>query len=899
MNGGTRIIALDGSPVESTSADGERVAIDLSHGAEADGRALSCAGDQGAPDDHGSTDDGRTGEDYAPDRQAALRWIVPALAAALIAGWTGLFIAGRAGDLAHGITAEGAVALLSVWCLPVMLVLVGVLIARTSLRDASRHAAVVRALADESRQLDQRLRAMNTELSLARDFIAAQGRDLESLGRIAVDRLSGSAERLKDLITDQGRNMDEIGTVAAKALENISTLRTHLPVISNSAKDVANAIALAGRTADGQLEDLIAGFNRLNEFGTASGRKVDEVRRQVDAALDAFALATERIGLAGDVRLRAVVDELDAQRARIDQEEIAALAAIRARADALAGELASQRAVIAEAEEESLSALATRIAALDGDVRKVAASLAGAIEEIGRDHDSLIAGSRDRLRRFEESAGALSRTLLDQAGHVDEAMAARHQALAAALGAVTDGFAQRLDTLDAAIGQRRAAMAAAAADAADAIDTRLARIDTAIDAQRQRQIDNIGKLAATCDVLSERVAGFATTIDSTADETSRTAAIVDGALSTLTARLNATRGALAGTDTTIVDLTDAAVRLLELIEAASQHTRVQIPEALRSATAGMDAADRRVEALRDSLREAGEAGTALAGTIGGADTRLGTMLNEIATINETVLARAAAQERELANLREMLRGAQAESDTLAGSIERRLAGAIAELEAAAHKAGADLGETTAAEISAMAARFGEETSAALARVVQGRGAQMIARLEDAMDSASNSARETALQMRDQLAKIDELAGNLENRVARARERAEEQVDSDFARRTALITESLNSTAIDITRILSADVSESAWASYLRGERGIFTRRAVSLLDAGEARAVQQHYEGDEEFRVHVNRYIHDFEGMLRQLLSTRDGNALGVTLLSSDMGKLYVALAQGIERLRT
>jgi len=38
--------------------------------------------------------------------------------------------------------------------------------------------------------------------------------------------------------------------------------------------------------------------------------------------------------------------------------------------------------------------------------------------------------------------------------------------------------------------------------------------------------------------------------------------------------------------------------------------------------------------------------------------------------------------------------------------------------------------------------------------------------------------------------------------------------------------------------------------------------------------------------------------MLRQLLSTRDGHALGVTLLSSDMGKLYVVLAQAIERLR-
>ncbi|MFD2578975.1 hypothetical protein ACFSTD_10995 [Novosphingobium colocasiae] len=73
---------------------------------------------------------------------------------------------------------------------------------------------------------------------------------------------------------------------------------------------------------------------------------------------------------------------------------------------------------------------------------------------------------------------------------------------------------------------------------------------------------------------------------------------------------------------------------------------------------------------------------------------------------------------------------------------------------------------------------------------------------------------------------------------------------------------------------------------------------MSLLEAGEARSIQQVYERDDAFREQVNRYIHDFEAILRQVLSTRDGNALGVTLLSSDMGKLYVALAQGIERLR-
>jgi hypothetical protein len=80
---------------------------------------------------------------------------------------------------------------------------------------------------------------------------------------------------------------------------------------------------------------------------------------------------------------------------------------------------------------------------------------------------------------------------------------------------------------------------------------------------------------------------------------------------------------------------------------------------------------------------------------------------------------------------------------------------------------------------------------------------------------------------------------------------------------------------------------------------VFTRRAVRLLDSGEVKAVGAHYDDDAEFRENVNRYIHDFEAMMRVLLSTRDGNAIGVTILSSDVGKLYVALAQAIERLRS
>ncbi len=201
-------------------------------------------------------------------------------------------------------------------------------------------------------------------------------------------------------------------------------------------------------------------------------------------------------------------------------------------------------------------------------------------------------------------------------------------------------------------------------------------------------------------------------------------------------------------------------------------------------------------------------------------------------------------------------------------------------------------------LESMTDRFAEQSAESIERGLREHTREAIEQLEASAERAGAASRDAALQLRDQLAVVNELAGNLEHRVAHARRRAEEQVDNDFARRMALIAESLNSSAIDISKAFDNDVADTAWSSYLRGDRGIFTRRAVRLLDNQQAREVSEIYRADADFRETVNRYIHDFEAMLRSVLSTRDGHALGVTLLSSDPGKLYVALAQSIDRLR-
>jgi hypothetical protein len=202
-------------------------------------------------------------------------------------------------------------------------------------------------------------------------------------------------------------------------------------------------------------------------------------------------------------------------------------------------------------------------------------------------------------------------------------------------------------------------------------------------------------------------------------------------------------------------------------------------------------------------------------------------------------------------------------------------------------------------VPAAALALGEQSKAALAdALTSGVEAQMTAIAETAERSVAAAQKVTDRLMR-QLLTISETSAALEARIAEAKEDAERSDQSNFARRVALLIESLNSSAIDVTKILSNDVTDTAWASYLRGDRGVFARRAVKLLDASDAKEVVRHYNADSDFRDQVNRYIHDYEAMLRTVMSTRDGTPLSVALLSSDTGKLYVALAQAIERLRT
>ena len=743
------------------------------------------------------------GEPEAPATRFG--WLAPSLAIIAVMGWTGFFGWAHFPEMSRGAVpaqwADWAVQ----WTVPVVLIGIVWLIAmRSSRAEAKRFAASASLLGRESAALEARLKVVNRELSLAREFLAAEARDLDTLGRIAVERISTHAGELQGLITTNGAQVDAIGSASETALGNMNRLRDDLPVIANAARDVANQIGGAGRNAQDQLERLIAGFERLNTFGAASETQVRSLGTRVSDTLAGFVDHLAKIEALVAERFTALQTEAESYRERLDTLETAALAALEERTQQATAEITSLESQLSER----------------------------------------------------------SRALAEQ------------------------------------LEQRQAAFETHEAQASEVLAQRLTALDDALAQRREAQIADTEKLLAHGEAIAARLDQLGTVMREIGETGETARSSLSAGLGTLGEQLAAKRAGLAETEARLAALTESGVRLLEIIQSGTRATREDLPAAIAAADASLTSAEERAEKVNQLMLRSSQQGSDLSdylvktrSEIDAAEVAIAGFKSRLAEQSEDALARLQGLRGGFARLAD-------ESGTLATDTQERLREALGQLEGAIAQAFATLDSGAREKAVVLAESIGAETVEVLERALRNEAAATIGKLEQSAAHASGVGREAVIQLRDQLVRVNELTGNLEQRIARARELAEEQVNNDFAGRMALITDSLNSAAIDITTALSPEVTDTAWDAYLKGDRGIFTRRAVRLIDNGTARDIAALYNSDDAFRANVSRYIHDFEAMLRSMLSTRDGHVLSVTVLGSEMGKLYVALAQAIQRLR-
>ncbi|MDN4631879.1 hypothetical protein QCD71_10165 [Sphingomonas sp. PsM26] len=526
-----------------------------------------------------------------------------------------------------------------------------------------------------------------------------------------------------------------------------------------------------------------------------------------------------------------------------------------------------------------------------------------ALAERGREADAVANGAAQKLAahitRMEatsETAGArLERVTGDMSLAVDGLLGRT----ADAIDEARRGIAAQGDALLAMLGTNQAALERVAHDSADGLATRIVEIEGLIEhvaARLDAQRGTGSEIFAELDHHIVHVSGRFDALHAQGIDRSQALAASIGALG---GSAHAMTEALRMGDTVAQTAIETTERLLLALDAAAREIDETLPDALTRLDSKVGDTRRHVGATKPELLALVTAAESTHDAIEAIAHVVATQHDTVEKLAGTLIDTLSDGKLKADALGQMVDDTIGQTNRFADEAAPRLVEALLRVRDTANAAAERARETLASVIPDAALAIEQHSAAAVERGATHAVQQQLAAIASAADTAAESAARASERLVDRITALADASAVLEARFEDDRLDRAEADQNSMARRVSLLVEALNSASIDIAKTFSADVSDSAWSAYLKGDRGVFTRRAVRLLDTTEAREIAYLYDDDAAFREHVNRYIHDFESMLRAILSGRDGSPLGVTLLSSDMGKLYVALAQAIERLRT
>lgn len=175
--------------------------------------------------------------------------------------------------------------------------------------------------------------------------------------------------------------------------------------------------------------------------------------------------------------------------------------------------------------------------------------------------------------------------------------------------------------------------------------------------------------------------------------------------------------------------------------------------------------------------------------------------------------------------------------------------------------------------------------------------QQLATLEAAVARAADGGQELSRRLAGQMLTLVESVAGAEARIDDVETRFAVRERKSLSAQTMQIVAQLDAALVDVARLLALSVGEDDWARYLAGDRGAFARQIVPQLDAEMMRRLARLFAQDDAFRTVASVYLQGFEQLIKRLLGDRDGEALAATMLTSDIGKIYIAIAAAADRL--
>jgi len=554
--------------------------------------------------------------------------------------------------------------------------------------------------------------------------------------------------------------------------------------------------------------------------------------------------------------------------------------------------------------EDAARAVAEQLRTVGSESAAKAAALGQqvtAISDRTREADQIVMDATDRLAvRLAEidTAGGAAAT------KVREAQAAFSGSLdllldrtSTGLDEIRSGIDAQAAAVTALVQQASAGLGKAGTQASESLAANIERANTSIeglsnrvaeqDRASQRMIAEIDRGLA---MIDERFAELSANGDARANH------FLD-ALTRARTELDSLAAESGNQDSAIGTLAERTETLRESIGRLASEIRDGVGTMLGEAHGGAERLAASAAAIRPEMAWIRDAAAEASDRIGSAGERIAEQQDRFAALLSSVDEGVDSAHSKLGELASMIVQVEREASSLSAETGPALVAALLQVKEAAAHAAERAREAIESVIPASAGKLSAETRDALERVVRESVEERLREVEQVAERAVESARAASGRLTQQMVTLGQTAAALEQHIEDTSKEQREKDSEAFARRVSLLMDSMNSAAIDVGKILSDEIDDRAWDSYIKGNRGVFTRRAVRLIGGTETRAIKAHYDAEPEFAQSVNRYIADFEAMLRRVVAERDGGIIAVTLMSSDMGKLYAALAQ-IDRRR-
>ena len=617
------------------------------------------------------------------------------------------------------------------------------------------------------------------------------------------------------------------------------------------------------------------------------------------------ALASVSTGLMGlgdeaAQRLGAVTRELEAGGARLADHG----AALDRTAESARSDIGVLLADLPLAEEraralaETLRGAGTDAAAQSGLFAEHVATLT----ERTRDADTVVGDAAARLvahLTHIEGASAAARVQLDEtaAAHKGEIDTLLGHA-AEALDSIRAGIDTQAATVAALVAQSTAGLAHAGQESADALGVRLTAAGSALDglsgriAEQDRASQSlIAELDAGLAALDDRFVHLAKEGDQRAATMLASLGRVRGELTSL--------GEQAGShEDAVGQLTVRTEGLRGVVDSLSADIRDNLGQVIGDAASGAALIGQHVETARPHLEWMRSAAVETSEHVSSGASAVEAQHDRLADLLAAVDTGIGGAEKRLSELGAAIQVATTDAERLSHETGPALIDALGQVREAASHAADRAREAIAAIIPDSATAMSAATREALKHAVETTVAEQLREVERVAVRAVEAAHGASERLTRQMLTIGQSASALEAHIDRTSQSQRQHDSDEFAKRVALLIDSMHSASIDVGKILADEIDDKNWNAYLKGNRGVFTRRAARLLGGGETRAIAAHVNNDPEFAASVNRYVSDFEAMLRRILAERDGGIMAVTMMSSDVGKLYAALAAAVERRR-